>query len=89
MADFSINISCELSDGLSYHKAGDLREAQKIYKRILMAHPFNSDCLHLLGVIATQIKNYAAAIDLIGRAVSINPDKPVYYNNLGNAYRER
>ena len=88
MANHSINISCELSDGLRYHKAGDFKAAEKIYKRILMDYPFNSDCLHLLGVIANQTKNYAAAIDLIGRAVGINPGKPVYYNNLGNAYRD-
>ena len=88
MVDFSINISCELSDGLKYHKAGKLEAAEKIYKTILITHPFNSNCLHLLGVIATERKDYGAAIDLIGRAVGINPGSPVYYNNLGNAYRD-
>ena len=82
MANHSINISCELSDGLRYHKAGDFKAAEKIYKRILMDYPFNSDCLHLLGVIANQTKNYAAAIDLIGRAVGINPGKGIDTSGL-------
>jgi protein O-GlcNAc transferase len=88
MANHSIHISCKLSDGLRYHQAGELKAAEKVYKRILKDHPFNPDCLHLLGVIANQTKNYSAAVDLISRAVAINPGKPVYYNNLGNAYRD-
>ncbi len=83
-----MNISCKLSEGLKCHRAGQLETAGNIYKRILMDNPSNSDAFHLLGVIAIQTKNYVLAIDLIGRAIRINPYNPVYYNNCGNAYRE-
>jgi predicted O-linked N-acetylglucosamine transferase (SPINDLY family) len=50
-----------------------------------LADPDNSDCLHLLGVIAHQIDRNDLATDLIGKAIVVNDREPAYHNNLGIA----
>ena len=50
---------------LKYHSAGELQKAEAIYQQLLQIDPNNSDALHLLGVIAHQVGNNDAALDLI------------------------
>jgi tetratricopeptide (TPR) repeat protein len=72
-----------LSDALRHHQAGRLMDAERIYRQILAIDPRHADSLHLLGMIAEQGGNHAAAVDLIGLAIAINPAAPAYYSNLG------
>ena len=77
-----------LSVGMGLHQKGDLDEAQKIYESILRRDPRNFDALHLLGVLATQRKKFAKAIDLITSAIAINAHNARSFYNLGFAYQE-
>jgi hypothetical protein len=43
-----------LTNALRYHQAGQLSEAEQIYRQILAINDKHSDGLHLLGVIAYQ-----------------------------------
>lgn len=70
-----------------YHRAGRLKEAEGIYRRILSQDPHQPDVLHLLGVVATQAGHHDAAVDLIRRAVALKPDFAEAYNSLGVALR--
>jgi len=70
---------------LAQHKAGDLRQAERLYRQVLTAEPRHSDSLHLLGVIASQTGRSGLAVDLIGQALALAPDTAVYHSNLGNA----
>jgi tetratricopeptide (TPR) repeat protein len=74
-----------LSLALKRHQAGDLTEAEKLYREILAVEPRHADALHLLGVIANQVGKPDAAIELIGRAIEINPSVTTYHNNFANA----
>jgi tetratricopeptide (TPR) repeat protein len=76
-----------LAIAVEHHRAGRLREAEQIYRRILQAEPDHADALHLLGLIAYQGGQHAQAIEYIGRAVSLNSSVEGYYNSLGMAYR--
>ena len=67
------------------HRAGKLPEAEAIYRQVLQQHPDYPDALHLLGVIATSVKRYSDAVDLIQRAIKGSPNSPAYYVNLGVA----
>jgi predicted O-linked N-acetylglucosamine transferase (SPINDLY family) len=40
-----------------------------------------------LGVIANQTGNNDMAVELIGKAIEINSTEPIYYNNIGNAFK--
>ena len=59
------------------------REA--IYRRVLAHQPDHPDALHLLGVVALQTGRSDTAIELIGRAISINAGVAEYHQNLGIA----
>ncbi len=71
-----------------HHQAGRLAEAEEIYRRVLDQVPDHAGALHLLGVVAAQTGHLDAAIDLIGRAIAVNPAVAEYHNSLGEAYRQ-
>jgi tetratricopeptide (TPR) repeat protein len=79
------HILAALQQGLTLHQQGKLAEAKAIYEVILKHDPRHFDSLNLLGAIAAQTGKYQAAVDLIGEAISINPNVASAYNNRGNA----
>jgi tetratricopeptide (TPR) repeat protein/SAM-dependent methyltransferase len=84
--------AAELADiqasGLAHHRAGRLEQAQACYRKVLAVEPSNVNALHLLGVLARQVGQPAAAADLISKAIALNDRLPEPHNNLGNALQE-
>jgi tetratricopeptide (TPR) repeat protein len=72
---------------IQHHQAGRLAEAEGFYRQILSRVPNHPDALHLLGVLAGQAGRPNIGIDLINRAIAINPKTADYYCNLGEIYR--
>lgn len=68
-----------------HHAQGQLAQAEKAYKGILKKAPQQCDALHLLGVIAHQKGDDNGAVDLIRKALAINPGFAEAHNNLGDA----
>ncbi|MGA2583462.1 MAG: tetratricopeptide repeat protein [Tepidisphaeraceae bacterium] len=68
-----------------HHQAGQLAEAEQIYRKIIQAQPNHADALHRLGMIAHQGGKDDVAITLIGRAIELRPNVAGYYVNLGVA----
>lgn len=68
---------------MQQHQAGNIIQAEELYRGVLALDAANSDALHYLGVICYQRKNYQAAIDFIQKAIGINGRVPSYYSNLG------
>jgi tetratricopeptide (TPR) repeat protein len=77
-----------LDQALSLHRKGRLDEAAALYREMLAQNPRDADALHLLGAIAFQRKNPAAAVELIGQAIAIAPDNAGFLSNLGLALVE-
>jgi tetratricopeptide (TPR) repeat protein len=77
-----------LGEGIRHHQAGRLSEAEACYRRVLAVQPDHADALHLLGVIAHQVKRHDIAVDLISRAIRRNGQNPFYFSNLGLALQE-
>ena len=71
--------------GLRHHRAGELPQAESIYRQVLAHDPQNPDALHLLGVIAHQMRKHEDAAELISRAIQIRANEPDYHSNLGEA----
>ena len=70
---------------LRHHQAGELVQAEAIYRQVLAVEPGNVDALHLLGVIAGAVGRHDAAEELIARAIGLRGDVPEFYRNLGLA----
>jgi tetratricopeptide (TPR) repeat protein len=80
----------KLQQALAFHQQGQLARAQPIYEEILRTQPGNFDALHLLGVIAAQTNHLQRAVELIGKAVAIDPENAAAYaaySNMGSAHR--
>jgi tetratricopeptide (TPR) repeat protein len=72
----------------AHHRAGRLAEAEQGYRRILAADPQAPDALHMLGVLAYQTGQNAAAAELIGQAIARHGSNPAYHSNLGLALKD-
>lgn len=73
---------------MEHHAAGRLHQAEQIYRSVLQQFPGHPDALHLLGVLAQQVGRLDVSIELISRAIAVNPRVGVYYSNLAEAYRK-
>ena len=50
-----------MNNAIRFHQAGQLAEAENLYRRILNDDPTDPDALHLLGVIASQVDKHDLA----------------------------
>src|SRR3974377_1128789 len=81
----SAAILAKLQQGIALHQQGRLAEAAKLYEEVLRYAPANFDALHLLGVIAFQTRRTQGAVELITKAIELNPHIATAHNNLGIA----
>lgn len=75
------------ASALEAHQAGDLNTAKKRYEDLLSEQPEHADASHLLGMLHAQQGDFATAIVWIEKAIQLDAQQPVYWNNLGNAYK--
>jgi len=83
----SLHIGADLSDlvmqGFALQQQEQLEEAQAVYRRVLEKDSRNFDALHMSGLIASRMKNPALAVELIGKAIEVNPNFAPAHSNLG------
>jgi tetratricopeptide (TPR) repeat protein len=79
------NIGQTLNEALALHRQGNLRDAEKLYARVLKAAPDHFDALNLLGTVKAQLGRIGEAHRLFSAAVKINPRVPQAWANLGQA----
>lgn len=72
-----------------HRQAGDLQSAKHHCRTALQLEPDNCDALHLAGLIARQLENYDAAIDLLQQAITLRGCEPSYHCNLGSIFRQQ
>ena len=68
------------------HQAGQLREAEELYRSILEVDSRQLDCLYFLGMIALQDGRPNDAVGLIGQAIAANDKIATYHVGLAEAY---
>ena len=67
-----ITINQRLEAGIAAHEAGDLREAERLYRSILQSQPAHPEATHNLGVLAISINDLKAALPLFKTALEGN-----------------
>ena len=69
------------------HVQGDLDSAKKGYLEVLNSHPKYVDCIHLMGVLLCQLKDFSGALEYFNHAIKLSPN-PQFYFSRGVAYQE-
>ncbi len=82
-----MSIADAISQGMRHHQAGQLAEAERIYRQVLARDPQNAHVLHLLGTVALQVGNLPAAVELLSAAVQLQPRRAEFHANLAEAHR--
>jgi tetratricopeptide (TPR) repeat protein len=70
---------------LRNHQTGRLKEAESIYRQILVVDPAHVDSLHYLGVLCKQLGDTHTAQTLIRQAIALRPNYAEAHSNLGSA----
>jgi tetratricopeptide (TPR) repeat protein len=81
----SFNLNQVFGEAVSLHRQGQLREAEKIYARVLKVAPDHFDALNLLGAVKMQQGQFGEAQRLFSAATKVNPRIAAAWNNLGQA----
>ena len=77
------NLAQSFNEALAMQRQGRLREAEKIYARVLKAAPDHFDALNMLGAVKAQLGHMGEAHRLFSAAVRINPQVAGAWANLG------
>jgi Flp pilus assembly protein TadD len=75
-----------LQAGLQHHQAGQLQQAEQIYRQVLDANPDEPDANYLLGMLLNQSGDNDAAVEHVTRSIKARPKFPPAHNNLGTIY---
>lgn len=66
------NITALIDEGYRLHQAGQLREAERLYKQALAIDPQNAEAMQLWGHIAEATHNHHAAAELMRRSLLVD-----------------
>tara|TARA_B100000315_G_scaffold222528_1_gene226638 strand:- start:1242 stop:2906 length:1665 start_codon:yes stop_codon:yes gene_type:complete len=75
-----------LETALNHQRAGELDEAADIYRKVLEIEPAQVDALHLLGMVAHAQQDHGQAIELIKKAIFLNPMIADFHINIASIY---
>lgn len=87
-AQARFDIDAQFQNALALQRQGQFAKAEKLYEGILRQAPAHFGALNLLGVIACQKRTYERAVELIAKAISINPNVAPAHSNLGVVLKE-
>ena len=68
---------------VQHHQAGRLVEAEHFYNLLLQTRPDHPFGLHSLAMIASQTGRNELALDLLAKAIKIDPENPQFHNTRG------
>jgi tetratricopeptide (TPR) repeat protein len=76
----------KLSLAQSYEQLGEYNSAAKIYEELYESDPTNSQYISSLYRVYTQLKNYAALVNILDERLKQAPDDIDAYGMLGSTY---
>jgi len=73
--------------GAAYDRAGQIDQAETIFRGVISSDPSNASALNYLGyMLADHGRKLPEALSLVQRALAIDADNPSYLDSLGWAY---
>jgi tetratricopeptide (TPR) repeat protein len=84
----SADLQQTLDEAYRLHKAGNLYDAERLYRDVVKAEPRHSDALHLLGVLELQSGRPHEAVAHIEQAIAVAEQPAVeFYTNVAAGHR--
>lgn len=80
----SPELEAQLHQAARLHQSGELQKAERLYRSILQQAPRHPFALNYLGILASQTGRREDAVDLMKRAIEIDPTQASFHYNLGN-----
>ena len=74
-----------LTQGMKHHRAGELKDAERLYRRTLRFFPKNPDAMTLLGRVLLEQGQSQKGLELMRKAARARPNNPKYHQELGRA----
>ena len=84
----SIDAEQALRRAVSLHRAGELQEAERLYRAVLQANPRHGYGWMSLGALLGSQGRAAEALPVLVKSAELLPSEPDAQGNLGNALRE-
>ncbi len=81
------SIQSALDAGIRCHDAGNLQQAEQIYRQVLAADPRHAKATYLMGLLALQVGKYELAVRVLSHAIRLDGAQPTFHSKLGDAYR--
>lgn len=77
-----MNIAEIMKQATEKLRTGNYAEAETLYREVLAERPAVPDALHLLGCALAKQNRSDEAVDLMRRAITLEPRQAIYQNNL-------
>lgn len=77
-----------LNKALFAHQSGDLKKAEKLYRKFIAIAPNDSNVLHLLGAVCHENGNLDQAKQYLNRSIKLAPNSHQALNTRGIFYKE-
>jgi tetratricopeptide (TPR) repeat protein len=78
----------KFEQALAFHRQGSTAEAERLYLEVIDSDPRHFDALHLLGVIFLQTGRPGKGVEMLEKALAINPEVAAAHTNLGTALND-
>jgi len=74
-----LTVDQALRQAVIYHNAGQMLDAERLYRAILQVMPLHPDANHNLGVLVVQLKFPLAALEYLKTALEQSPNQLTYW----------
>jgi protein O-GlcNAc transferase len=78
-----MNVDEVVQRAMKAYSIGNLGQAELLFNQVLAADKRQFDALHMLGILQSRRRNYAAAVRLIDRAIEVAPRSAEAHADLG------
>lgn len=84
-----LTIDQAFDSAVQHHRAGQLPQAEQLYRQVLRVEPQDVRALHLLGLLTHQAGRSDLAIEYLSQALRLKPDFAEAHCNLGMAFAKQ
>ena len=75
------------ASGYVFYLKEDMKRAEELFNKALKIDANNGLALNNLGALMLSQKSYAQAVNLVHKAIRVNPKEPMFFSNLETIYK--